>query len=142
MADPRLMEPDPTVNPQVTDAVTQSAAEGAEAPTMEAEAVVAEASFAHLAEPGQRPPTEVLVEAEAEGIAAWHNGKKIVALWSNASPRNAFISVPGMGWKRLSNANDSSYVSLTMLASHAEQTNSTVNLRLEADGKVHEIYVW
>ena len=89
------------------------------------------------------PPTEADIEAAAgNGIAAWHNGKKITALWSNSSNRNSYIAVEGMGWKKLSNANDSCVVSMTMLATHAEQTNANVNIRIEADGMVHEIYVW
>ena len=93
--------------------------------------------------PAQAPPSESqLAAAEEAGIAAWHNGKKITALWSNSSPRNAYIVVEGMGWKKLSNANDSCIVSMTMLAAHAEQANATVNIRTESDGMVHEIYVW
>ena len=93
--------------------------------------------------PAQTPPSEAqLAAAEEAGIAAWHNSKKITALWSNASTRNAYIAVDGMGWKKLANPNDSSFVSMTMMAAHAEQINATVNIRTESDGMVHEIYVW
>ncbi|MEJ2462243.1 MAG: hypothetical protein P8098_11540 [Candidatus Thiodiazotropha sp.] len=72
----------------------------------------------------------------------WYNGKKITALWCNQTDRNAYIYVGGMGWRKLSNANASALLSMVMLASHAEQTNATVNLRVESDNMVHEIYVW
>ncbi|MEJ2455840.1 MAG: hypothetical protein P8103_17020 [Candidatus Thiodiazotropha sp.] len=64
------------------------------------------------------------------------------ALWCNQTDRNAYIYVGGMGWRKLSNANASALLSMVMLASHAEQTNATVNLRVESDNMVHEIYVW
>lgn len=93
--------------------------------------------------PMQVPPSEEDVAiAEEAGIAAWHNGKKITALWCSSSPRNSWIAVSGLGWRRLANRNDSSVVSMTMLAAHAEQTNSTCNIRIHTDGLVHEIYVW
>jgi hypothetical protein len=116
----------------------------ADAPVeLPAELLEAVAATAPGAAPSLVPPTESALEAATEdGIAAWHNGKKIVALWSNVSNRNAYISVEGMGWKKLSNANDSCVVSMTMMAAHAEQTNANVNIRIEADGMVHEIYVW
>lgn len=114
----------------------------ADAPTLSPDVVAFETTITRELEPRLAPPTETSAEATGEGITAWHNDKKIVALWSNSSPRNAFISVPGMGWKKLANTNDSSFVNMTMLASHAEQTGANVNLRVEADEMVHEIYVW
>lgn len=130
------MEP-PTVHARVT-------ALRAGAPMAIPEALLEEAAAtAAGAAPTLVPPTEAEIEAaESEGIAAWYSGKKIVALWSNDDNRNSYISVPGLGWKKLSSANDSSVVSMTMLAAHAEQTNANVNIRIEADGMVHEIYVW
>ncbi|WP_322865624.1 hypothetical protein U5922_005100 [Aquicoccus sp. G2-2] len=63
-------------------------------------------------------------------------------MWCNASARNAFAAVQGLGWKRLSNANDSSFLALVMMASHAEQTNATVNVEIGTDQEIHQIYVW
>jgi len=114
------------------------------APAALPEALLEEgAAAAPGAAPTLVPPTEAEIEAaEGEGIAAWHSGVKIAALWCNEANRNAYISVAGLGWKKLSPATDSSVVSMTMLAAHAEQTNANVNIRIEADGMVHEIYVW
>lgn len=93
--------------------------------------------------PTQFPPTEAAaIEAAGDGIAAWHNGKKITALWSDQANRNSWISIQGMGWKKLAKKNDSSSLSLTMIGAHAEQTGATVNVRIESDGLVHELYAW
>lgn len=110
-------------------------------PGMDVQALLAEVRSERDQQPGMAPPGDE-VEVEAEGITAWHNGKKITAMWSNASNRNAYAAVQGMGWKKLSNANDSSFLALTMLAAHAEQTNSTVNLEIGSDNEIHQIYVW
>ncbi|GAB4373140.1 MAG: hypothetical protein Kow00114_34960 [Kiloniellaceae bacterium] len=118
-------------------------ATSAGAPTMEPSALMSETRLENEARPMMTPPSEVVSEEGlGEGITAWHNSKKVTAMWANASARNAFASVAGLGWKKLSNANDSSFLALTMLASSAEQTNSNCNLRIEADNEVHEIYVW
>ena len=103
--------------------------------------MAAERAATRLEAPNLTPPSQRAVEA-GDAVAAWHSGKKITALWSNDAPLNAWITIDGMGWKRLSTAQESAHVSLAMLAAHAEQTGATVNVRIEADGMVHEIYVW
>lgn len=140
MAEPKNPEVEaPSMQIPETEVVSTTG----EAPAVSAEEIVAEALMRQTAQPTLVPPSEELIAEEEEGIAAWHSNKKVTALWCNHQPpRNAFISVHGLGWKKLSNANDSSFVSMVMMASHAEQTNSNVNIRIEADGMVHEIYVW
>jgi hypothetical protein len=94
--------------------------------------------------PSETPPTiPPKVEDTITGIAAavWHKSKKVTALWSINQNRNSWIGVSGLGWKKLANNSDSSVVALTMLASHAKQTGSNVNLREEA-GQIKEMYVW
>ncbi|SFA96612.1 hypothetical protein SAMN05421688_1936 [Poseidonocella pacifica] len=93
-------------------------------------------------QPMMTPPSEPAVEVQAEGITAWHNGKKITAMWANSASRNSYAAVAGLGWRKLSNANDSTYLSMVMMASHAEQTNSTVNLEISASNEITQIYVW
>ena len=113
-----------------------------DAPMATPEEITAEAILRLTDAPTQTPPSAAATVGEDEGVAAWHNGRKIVALWCSSSARNAFISVPGLGWKKLSNANDSSFLNMTMMASHAEQTNANVNTEVGADGAVHTMYVW
>lgn len=116
---------------------------GADAPTMDVTALLGDTIVERVDRPAQRPPNDITAESEeTDGITAWHNGKKITATWCNASNRNAYAAVQGLGWRRLGHANDSAYLALTMLAAHAEQTNSTVNVEIGSDNKIHQIYVW
>ena len=56
--------------------------------------------------------------------------------------RNAWVSIAGVGWKKLSTATDSSLVAMTMLGSSARHTQSRFDYREEADGMIHEVYLW
>ncbi len=85
------------------------------------------------------PPTEA---AEQSGITAWLTGKQIVGIWSNASPRNSWVSIEGVGWRKLYNAGDTGITEMTMLAAHAKAGVRQCSMRIEADNLVHEIYVW
>lgn len=128
--------------PAETVAITTTEAHPG-APTLEPNTLMSETRLEDEVRPMMIPPSEVVEqEIEAEGITAWHNNKKITAMWSNSSNRNAYASIAGMGWKKLSNANDSSFLALVMLASHAEQTNANCNIRIDSDGEIHQIYVW
>ncbi len=96
------------------------AASGASAPTLE-------------------PPVGVKSQAV---VGAWLNDKRINATWSISENRNVWVAIVGVGWKKLANNSDSAIVALTMLGTHARQMNSPVNYREEADGMIHEMYVW
>lgn len=88
--------------------------------------------------PMLRPPDEGL----GAGISAWLNNKKITGLWGKNQNRNSWAHIAGIGWKRLANNSDSAIVALTMLCAHAREKDSVVNYREEADGMIHEMYVW
>jgi hypothetical protein len=109
-------------------------------------AAAAAASFAPpaaLATSNDAAPTlPVGADGVSAAIGAWNNNKRITALWSINQNRNAWIHVDGVGWKRLSTASESGIVALARLTAHARERNSAVNYRDEADGMVHEIYVW
>lgn len=105
-------------------ASTPSAAAPGEAPAM----------------PSMAPPSAEEAAGEAFG-AAWHNGKKITALWSINQNRNSWIGVPGVGWKRLAHNSDSAVVALTIVAAHAKLTGGNVNLK-EDEGQIKEIYAF
>ncbi len=122
-----------------------SAADDMPRPVAELSAMVAEAAAeARIGTPALTPPAEVQAEEEAAdaGITAWHNGKKVTAMWAEKNNRNTYASVEGQGWKRICNDNDSAFLSLTMLASHAETTGSNVNVQIDATGEIKEMYVW
>ena len=72
----------------------------------------------------------------------WQSQKNIVDQWTINQDRNTWIGVAGMGWQKLSTASDSGCVALTMLASNALTTKASVSFRQEADGMVHEIFVF
>jgi len=78
----------------------------------------------------------------AGGITAWQNDKRINALWSINQNRNVFVGVTGVGWKKLANNDDTAIVAFTMLSGSARITQTPVNYRDEADGMIHEMYVW
>lgn len=75
-------------------------------------------------------------------ISTWQNDKRVNAMWVINEDRNAWMGVVGVGWKKLSNASESATSALTLLTAHARTKDSPVNYREEADGMVHEIYVW
>jgi hypothetical protein len=78
----------------------------------------------------------------ADQITAWQNDKRINALWAKNQNRNVFVGVTGVGWKKLANNDDTAIVALTLLSGSARITQSPVNYRDEADGMIHEMYVW
>lgn len=85
------------------------------------------------------PPTAGVTAGE---ITAWQNDKRINALWSINENRNVFVGITGVGWKKLANNDDTAIVALTLLSGSARLTSSPVNYRDEADGMIHEMYVW
>jgi hypothetical protein len=52
------------------------------------------------------------------------------------------MRVVNIGWKKIFNGGDASFIALTTLAAQARQTGRPINYREEADGMVHEIYLW
>lgn len=132
---PRQLPPD-------LQAVAALAHVGRESPTLAIESTAAQAA-AEIGAPALTPPAEALQAAEGEAaITAWQNGVKINALWVNSSARNAWAWVGGLGWRRIVFTNDSSFLNVTAMLSHARQVNATCNVRIESDNIIHEVYVW
>lgn len=99
---------------------------------------------AALAASGQSTPTlePPVASLGEEEVAVWLNDKRISMVWSISENRNVFVAVTGVGWKKLANNSDSAIVALNIMACNARQMNSSVNYREEADGMIHEMYVW
>jgi hypothetical protein len=76
------------------------------------------------------------------GIAAWLNDKRVSGLWGINQNRNSWVHITGVGWKKLANNSDTAVFALTILAASAKQTQTAYNYRDEADGMIHESYVW
>ena len=85
------------------------------------------------------PPTTGVSAGE---ITTWQNDKRINALWAINQNRNVFVGVTGIGWKKLADNDDTAIVAFTLLSGSAKLTQTPVNYRDEADGKIHEMYVW
>jgi hypothetical protein len=92
--------------------------------------------------PDAEPPATQAFVAEGEGASAWINNKKVNALWCINQNRNSWISIAGIGWKKLANNSDTATVALAILGANAKQTQGAVNYREEADTMIHEIYAW
>jgi hypothetical protein len=101
-------------------------------------ALQAMVSTAEVAAPTLEPPAAGQVAATA---TVWTTAN-VNALWCINQNRNSWAGFAGVGWRKLSDASDSAIVALTALASHAKQMQCRVDRREEADGKVHELYVW
>jgi len=88
------------------------------------------------------PPSGEGAGAGDAGATTWLGDKRVSSLWSINQTRNSWVGIAGVGWLKLSNASDSAIVAMTMLASHARQMQTRFDYRQEADGMIHETYVW
>ena len=134
--------PDKTVD--LSDAATTVPAPR---PLTELEQTTVAASTGAADKPALLPPaasvgTASAVVAAGGATGTWTSGVKVNALWAQFATRNAYMSVEGVGWVKIFNASDAAFLALTTLASQAKQTQSQIVYRTEADGMVHEIYLW
>lgn len=135
-----------TTNDSPSLAVDDGAADsGADAPNdAELDEIAASDQQAETADaPQVTPPTESAAESNDGGVTAvvWHRDKRITAMWSNASTRNAYAAVSGLGWRRISPANDSCFVTMTAMLSHAEASGKRTDVKLDGNTIV-EVYVF
>lgn len=97
-----------------------------------------------MAERGPTAPSLSPPEGEKGmmGITAWQNDKRVGMLWAINENRNSWVYINSVGWKKLANASDSGIVAMTILASHAKELQRRIDYRDEADGMIHEMYIW
>lgn len=95
------------------------------------------------AAPQLTPPDEAEAAATNGGVTAvvWHRDVRITAMWSNEATRNAYAAVSGLGWRRISPANDSCFVTMTALLAHAEASGKRTDVRLDGN-TIIEVYVF
>jgi hypothetical protein len=103
---------------------------------------LAEEVFTNAAGDATPTLTPGTLASQEGGVMTWLNDKRVSALWSINQNRNSWVYITGVGWKRLATNSDSAVVALTMLAAHAKQKQTPYNYREEADGLIHETYVW
>ena len=89
-----------------------------------------------------QPEAGVLPEFMEAAAGVWQTNKRVNALWGTNEPRNSWVLIAGVGWKKLAAGTDSSALALTVLASHGKLTQASVDYREESDGFIHELYVW
>jgi hypothetical protein len=144
--------------PNLTPSATRSRAGGgtatlAEAGVSEPAAITDEqlramvegtGSAAATEAPTLSPPGTAGAAAEAVGgvTGTWRNSMVVTAMWSINETRNAWMYVSGLGWRKLFNGRDGAFMALTAIAGQARQTGHQITFREEADGMVHEIYLW
>lgn len=135
------------VPPQAASSQTSESGTSTAAPVLVPGAQVSggdDTSAKDFSTPDQPPPAIATQSQQTNSgsVGTWLNNKKVGGLWSIAQNRNSWVFITGVGWKKLANNSDSAVVALTQLSAHARLTQSNYNYREEADGMIHELYVW
>jgi hypothetical protein len=99
-------------------------------------------SAAVTQEPTLSPPGTAGATVAADGVTGTWSTVTIDATWSINETRNAFVHVAGGAWKKIFNGTDGAFMTLLTLATQAKQTGRQIVMREEADGLIHEIYLW
>lgn len=91
--------------------------------------------------PTQSPPEKM--ESQTGGITAavWNSDKRVNALYATFHARNSWMSITGIGWKKLPTTFDSACEAMTALAAHCREKACRIDYS-EENGEVKEIYVW
>lgn len=100
------------------------------------------AAASQMASGASAPTLQPPVAAAGGFTGTWQSSKTITALWSINQNRNVWAFVAGVGWVKLLDSSDNIIMQLTMLTANAKETGGQVSYRTEADGMMHEIYVW
>lgn len=132
--DSPTIEVDDISTDSIPDAPTEAALDEVEARSQETTDADA---------PQVTPPAETAGASTDGGVTAvvWHRDKRVTAMWSNASNRNAYAAVSGLGWRRISPANDSCFVTMTAMLAHAEASGKRTDVKLDGTTIV-EVYVF
>jgi hypothetical protein len=99
-------------------------------------------SAATAGEPLLGPHASGATLAAAGGAGTWQGNQTIGALWSSNDKDNAYAWINGIGWKRLAPTSDASLMAMNILTRVGRDSGSPINYREEADGAIHEIYLW
>ena len=92
------------------------------------------------AAPTLTPPSESN-KGDAFGAAVWNSDKRVNGLYATHDARNAWMSIAGTGWVKLTTASDSACEAMTILASNARVKSSRIDYAVDA-GLTTEMYVW
>jgi len=138
----------PTLAPVRADAeqsnsMTNEGTIGTTEPSLSGPSVARSGVTAKPVGPQLRPDTDVSSAAAIGAIAGtWHGSVLVDALWCINEVRNAWLHSASLGWKKIFNGTDGAFAALVTLASQAKETGRAITYRDEADGMIHEIYLW
>jgi hypothetical protein len=88
------------------------------------------------------PPGTAGASEGAGAVTGTWSTVTVDATWSIDETRNAFFHVSGGAWKKVFNGTDGAFTTLVALIGQAKQTGHQIAIREEADGLVHEVYLW
>ncbi len=111
------------------------------APTIKVSAEAAYTTLESVANAPQLTPPAVQEGETAYGAAVWSTDKRVNALYTTLHARNSWMSIAGVGWKKLATSSDSACEAMTQLAAHCREKNCRIDFS-EENGLVNEIYVW
>jgi len=112
----------------------------ANAPTMQVPEITSQSVFSSANAPKLSPP-EVSEGVAAFGAAIWNTDKRVNGLYTTYNARNSWMSIAGIGWKKLATGSDSMCEAMTDLAAHAREKNCRIDFS-EENGLVKEMYIW
>jgi len=92
--------------------------------------------------PVLHPPGTAGAATAATNLAGTWQSKQVLALFATRNSRNGWAYLDGVGWRKLATTNDSAHIALGMLASASRLSGKAIVARDEADGQIHEIYLW
>jgi len=111
------------------------------APTINVSSQAAFTSLESKANAPQLSPPVVQEGVTAYEAAVWNTDKRVNALYTTLHARNSWMSIAGIGWKKLATGSDSACEAMTQLAAHCKEKNCRIDFS-EENGLVNEIYVW
>lgn len=112
----------------------------AAAPTIQISEIYANSAENTANAPRFSPP-EKAEGVTAFGAAVWSTDKRVNGLYTTYHARNAWMSIAGVGWKKLATGSDSMCEAMTLLAAHCREKNCRIDFS-EENGLIKEIYVW
>jgi hypothetical protein len=120
---------------------TAAANSDTNAPTINVASQASFTSFESVAHAPQLSPPAKEEGVTAYGAAVWNTDKRVNALYTTLHARNSWMSIAGIGWKKLATGSDSMCEAMTQLAAHCREKNCRIDFS-EENGLVNEIYVW
>lgn len=113
----------------------------ADAPTLDVTEAT-KTSVASVADaPKLTPPERATAGITAASTGVWSADKRVNGLYTTFNARNSWMSIIGIGWKKLATNSDSANEAMSLLAAHCREKNCRIDFS-EDNGEVKEIYVW